>query len=132
MLELMILLLKTSYKMCNMLLDDFYVCTHISWCEYYCQFQTQNDEAKQNVCHGHILVCEHLHNNRGRRGRDPWQLDLELPVQLVPITTNVVSSNSAHGEMYSLQYYVIKFVSDLRQVGGFLRFPSSIKLTATI
>jgi hypothetical protein len=36
MLELMILLLKTSYKMCNMLLDDFYVCTHISWCEYYC------------------------------------------------------------------------------------------------
>jgi len=32
-------------------------------------------------------------------------------------------------------YYVIKFVSDLRQVGGFLRvlrFPPPIKLTATI
>jgi len=27
---------------------------------------------------------------------------------------------------------VIKFVSDLRQVGGFLRFPPPIKLTATI
>ena len=39
----------------------------------------------------------------------------------MPITTNVVSSNPAHGEMYSLQRYVIKFVSDLRQVGGFLR-----------
>jgi hypothetical protein len=25
-----------------------------------------------------------------------------------------------HGEMYSTQHYVIKFVSDLRQVGGFL------------
>jgi hypothetical protein len=25
-----------------------------------------------------------------------------------------------HGEVYSIQYYVIKFVSDLRQVGGFL------------
>jgi hypothetical protein len=25
------------------------------------------------------------------------------------------------GEVYSVQHYVIKFVSDLRQVGGFLR-----------
>jgi hypothetical protein len=33
----------------------------------------------------------------------------------------VVSSNLVHGEMYSIQHYVIKFVSDLRQVGGFLR-----------
>jgi hypothetical protein len=35
----------------------------------------------------------------------------------------------------SIQHYVIKFVSDLRQVGGFLRVPrfsSPIKLTATI
>ena len=29
-------------------------------------------------------------------------------------------------------YYVIKCVSDLRHVGGFLRFPPPIKLTATI
>jgi hypothetical protein len=45
------------------------------------------------------------------------------------------SSNLVHGEEYSIQHYVIKFVSDLRQVGGFLRvlwFPPSIKLTATI
>ena len=35
----------------------------------------------------------------------------------------------------SAQHYVIKFVSDLRQVGDFLRvlrFPPKIKLTATI
>jgi hypothetical protein len=38
----------------------------------------------------------------------------------VPITTNVVSLNPVHGEMYSLQHYVMKFVSDLRHVGGFL------------
>jgi hypothetical protein len=50
-----------------------------------------------------------------------WQLDLQLPMQSVPITTIVVSSNPAHGGMYSIQHYVIKFVSDLRQVGGFLR-----------
>jgi hypothetical protein len=29
-------------------------------------------------------------------------------------------SNPAHGEVYSIQLIVIKFVSDLRQVGGFL------------
>jgi hypothetical protein len=36
-----------------------------------------------------------------------------------------------HGEVYSIQRYVIKFASDLRQVGGFLRvfrFPPPIKL----
>jgi hypothetical protein len=39
------------------------------------------------------------------------------------------------GEVYSIQHYVIKFVSDLWLVGGFirvLRFPPPIKLTATI
>ena len=30
-------------------------------------------------------------------------------------------SNTAHGEMYSIQLYVIKFVSDLLKVGGFLQ-----------
>jgi hypothetical protein len=45
-----------------------------------------------------------------------------------------VSPNPNDGEVYSIQHYVIKFVSDLWQVGGFLqvlRFPPSIKLTAT-
>jgi hypothetical protein len=36
-----------------------------------------------------------------------------------------------YGEVYSIQVYVIRFVSDLRQVGGFLQFPITIK-TATI
>ena len=61
-----------------------------------------------------------------------WLLDLQLHVQSVPITTNV-SSNLAHAEVYSIQQYVIKFVSYyLRQIDGFLRFPLQIKLTATI
>jgi hypothetical protein len=58
-----------------------------------------------------------------------------VPVQIVPITTKVVSLNPTHGEVYLIQDYVRKFVSDLRQVGGFLRvlrFPPPIKLTATI
>ena len=37
-------------------------------------------------------------------------------MQSVPITTNVVNSNAAHSEVYSIQQYVIRFVSDLRQV----------------
>jgi hypothetical protein len=43
-----------------------------------------------------------------------------------------VGSTPVHGEVYSMQHYMIKFVRDMWQVGGFLRFPSSIKLTATI
>ena len=58
-----------------------------------------------------------------------------IPVQSVPITTKDESLNPILGELYSIQHYVIKFVSDLRQVDGFLwvlRFPPPIKLTATI
>jgi hypothetical protein len=48
-------------------------------------------------------------------------LDLQLYVQSVPIITKVVSSNPAHGEVYSIQHYLIKFTSDLMQVDGCLR-----------
>jgi hypothetical protein len=41
----------------------------------------------------------------------------------MPITDKVVSSNPTHDEVYSVQHYVIKFVSDLRQVSGF--FPDT-------
>jgi len=46
---------------------------------------------------------------------------LQLSMQSVPITTRVVSLNPTHGEVYSIQHYMIKFVSDLRQVSGFHR-----------
>ena len=52
-------------------------------------------------------------------------------VQLVSITTKVVSSNPTHDEVHSIQH----LVSDLQHVGGFpqvLGFPPPIKLTATI
>ena len=51
-------------------------------------------------------------------------------IQTVPIATNVVSLNSAHGKVYSMQNYVINFVSDIRQVGGVLQvllFPTLIE-----
>jgi hypothetical protein len=38
---------------------------------------------------------------------------LQLYMQSVPITTKVGSLNPVHGEVHSIQHYVIKFVSDL-------------------
>ena len=63
----------------------------------------------------------------GRRERDRMA---------VGFTTAYAISAYHHysSEVYSI-HYVIKFVSDLRKVGGFLRelrFPPPIKLTATI
>jgi len=45
-------------------------------------------------------------------------------MQPVHITTNVVRSNSASVEVYSIHQYAIKFVSDFRQVGRF--FPGTL------
>ena len=61
--------------------------------------------ANQSRGSSYVIVCS-------------W--DLQQPVKSVPITIYVVRSNPAHGEVYSIQHYVIKFVSDLRQVGSFL------------
>ena len=38
-------------------------------------------------------------------------------MQSVHITTNDMSWSPAHGEVYSIQYFVRKFVSDLEPVG---------------
>jgi hypothetical protein len=54
-------------------------------------------------------------------------------MQSVPITTDVCEFETRSG--LGVQHDVMKFVSDLRQIGGFLwvlRFPPPIKLTATI
>ena len=76
----------------------------------------------------------------GHCGRDRMAVGFTTTfIQLVPITTKVVSSNPTH----SWQHYVIKFVSDLQQVWVFffhlrggggrgLRFHPPMKLTATL
>ena len=73
-----------------------------------------------------------LHLHKSKFPQPSWSD--RLAVRCKTITTNVVSLNPAHGEVYSIQRYVIKFVSDLGQVGGILlvlRFPPSTQLTAT-
>ena len=60
----------------------------------------------------------------------PWSYGSWFLTTYTPITSKVVSWNPVHGEVYLIQHYVIKFVSDLWQVGGFLRvfrFPPPIK-----
>ena len=55
-------------------------------------------------------------------------------MQADPITTKVASANPAHDEIYSIQLYVIKFVSDLWEAGGFLwvlRYPPPINVIGT-
>jgi hypothetical protein len=46
------------------------------------------------------------------RGRVPIAFGFRvlLPVQSVPIITKVVNLNPAHGEVYSIQLYVIKYL----------------------
>jgi cobalamin biosynthesis protein CbiG len=41
----------------------------------------------------------------GHHGRNRMVVDLQLPMQSVPITTKVTSSNPAYGEVYSIQHY---------------------------
>ena len=47
-------------------------------------------------------------------------------MQSVPITTKF------NDEVYSIQHYVMKFVSDLRQVGGFLHDITEILLKVAL
>jgi hypothetical protein len=80
---------------------------HSFWCEH------------QNFYLEQIYIME----LRGSRVRDCMVVDLQLP-----IWNQYLSGRG-------VQHYVIKYVSDLRQIGGFLRvlqFPPPIKLTATI
>ena len=64
-----------------------------------------------------------IYSNEGHHGRDRIIVGCTTTcaiMQSMPITTNVVSSKPAKGKVYSIQHYVIEFVIDLRQVGGFL------------
>ena len=68
-----------------------------------------------------------------------WDLIVYIPIsqssKSVPITANAVIFNPAQARCTRYKHYVIKFVSDMRQVCVFLRvlrFPPQIKLSATI
>jgi hypothetical protein len=60
-------------------------------------------------------------NIRDCCGHDRMMVGFTTTCAISAITTKVVSSNPIHGEVYSIHHYVIKFVSDLWQVSGFLQ-----------
>jgi hypothetical protein len=62
-------------------------------------------------------ICYGISDNRDHRGHDHMVLGFTTTCAI----TKVVNLNPAHGEVSSIQHCVIKFVSDLRQVGCFLR-----------
>ena len=70
---------------------------------------------------------------KGRRGRDRMVVGFTTTYAINVYHQRCCKFESRSGR--GVQHYVIKFVSDMRQIGGFLRvlrFPPSIKLTATI
>ena len=71
--------------------------------------------------------------SRGRRGRDRIVVGFTTTYAISAYHHWCCDFESRSGR--GVQHYVITFVSDLRQVGSFLRvlrFPPPIKLTATI
>jgi hypothetical protein len=59
----------------------------------------------------YVHVDHGLNTSRVRAVVIVWQLDLQLPMQLVPITTKIVSLNPNHGKVYLIQHYVLKSLS---------------------
>ena len=68
---------------------------------------------------------DYLISLRVGHGRDRMAVGFTTTYAISGITTNVVSSNPAHGKVY-WNNYVIKFVSDLHQVGIFFWYSSII------
>ena len=69
----------------------------------------------------HSAHYNFIAKNRVSRGHDDMVVGFTTTVQSVLFTTKVVSSNPTHGEVCSIQHYVIRFDGYLRQVNGFLQ-----------
>jgi hypothetical protein len=77
-----------------------------------------------NACTKRGKLSDHVYICGGRCGRDRIVVGFittcAITAYYIFCTTKVVSLNPAHGKVYSIQHYVTKFVSNLRQVGAFL------------
>ena len=75
-------------------------------------------------------ICENHTINRDCHGHDCMVVWYTTTYAISVITTEVVSSNPSLGEVYLIQQYVIKLVSDLQHICGFLWVlsPNMVKL----
>jgi hypothetical protein len=82
------------------------------------------------MCLDIFLFCEYYVNFLSSQSTWKW-----TPNQNYLVIYSNLLMMIIHDEVYSIQHYVIKFLSDLQQVSGVvqvLRFPPSIKQNATI
>ena len=106
---------------------------------------SQGDIARAHVltdlCNNFFLLYSdseddvHLQGLFVCRGRDRMVVGFTTIYAISAYHHELCEFEPCSDEVYSIQHYVIKFVSDLRQVSGFLRvlqFPPPIKLTAKI
>ena len=73
-----------------------------------------------------------LQSQSGRRGHDRMVVGFTTIYSIGAYHHPRCEFESRSGELYSIQHYVMQFVSDLQQVGGFHRFLPPIKLTVMI
>jgi hypothetical protein len=112
----------------NVLISNIFYLLHLQF-----NFICQETSMKQIYLVVFSYCWIHFICNGGRRGRDRMVVGF--------ITTYAISAyhhwccEFESRSVWDVQHYVIKVVSDLWQVGGFLRvlqFPTPLKLTATI
>ena len=116
---------KQRQKIGNKRVDLILIRLIDTWPYIFCTFR-----FKTILNHRSNILQIYANQSRGSSYVVVCSWDLQQPVKSVPITINVVGSNPVHGEVYSIQHYVIKFVSILRQVGSFPLIPPPIKLTS--
>jgi hypothetical protein len=94
-----------------------------------------NSKTKRLFENCHCTSRYYYTCRRGRRGRDRMAVGFITTYAISTYRHQRCEFELRSDEVYLMQHFVIKFASDLRQVGGFprvLRFPPAIKLTATI
>ena len=88
--------------------------------------QSVNQSVVSSYNAQHTIVWRHLAFLYIKMQTTKWSSwscsygSCSLPVKSMPITTQVVTLNPTHDQVYSIQHYVIKFVSDLWLLYGFL------------
>ena len=141
----MVILKKKQISICGRLLQSRHSCDSIYWFKkkrilhpkviftsilfyfkicisFQCYWINKDDIRVPNTfTHSQIVLGPSWSSSYGS-----WNYNYLCNQYLSPLKLYV------HVKMYSIQHYVIKFVSDLRQVGGFRRvlmFPPPIKKT---
>jgi hypothetical protein len=91
-----------------------------------------SQQNKQSRLNYEVNLLSLTFLSRDRRGRDRMVVGFTTIYAISAYHHWCCEFESRLGEVYSIQHYVLKYVSDLRQICDFLRvlqFPPSIKLT---